>query len=108
MNRKSDRHILSGRRHVSLHVLALLVFALAGFATAEDKAPPIVNAQAAKLKNPLASEATTIDAGRELYLTHCASCHGVSLAGGESAPVGRQRWTEGNRAGSVRRLRFCC
>ena len=80
MNRKNDNCPV-GRRGAVWQVLALVTMALvivvlAGLAAAQDKAPPVVNAKAAKLKNPLKSDAKTIDAGRELYLTHCASCHG--------------------------------
>src|SRR5688572_26663729 len=33
-------------------------------------------ASAKKLKNPLTADAETIDAGKQLFDKHCASCHG--------------------------------
>jgi mono/diheme cytochrome c family protein len=86
-----------------------LAIACAGFATAQEKAPPIINAEAAKLKNPLASNAETIDAGRELYLTHCASCHGKkgkgdggqALGGGSPSDLTDASWDYGSTDGEI-------
>jgi mono/diheme cytochrome c family protein len=108
MNRKSDGRIPSGRLLV-LHVVGLLTIAHVGFAAAQDKAPPIVNAEAAKLKNPLAVSAETIDAGRELYLTHCASCHGnkgkgdggQALGGGTPSDLTDASWDYGSTDGEI-------
>jgi mono/diheme cytochrome c family protein len=86
-----------------------MAVALVGLATAQDKAPPIVNAEAAKLKNPLASDAATIDAGREVYLTHCASCHGKkgkgdggqALGGGTPSDLTDASWDYGSTDGEI-------
>jgi ubiquinol-cytochrome c reductase cytochrome c subunit len=40
------------------------------------------NADAAKLKNPVASTPESIAAGQQLYLRNCASCHGRNGQGG--------------------------
>ena len=113
MNRKSDNGRL-GRHGVVGQVLGLVTMALvsvvlAGLATAQDKAPPIVNAKAAKLKNPLKSDAKTIDSGRELYLTHCASCHGNkgkgdgggALGGGIPSDLTDDVWDYGSTDGEI-------
>ena len=108
MNRKSDECILR-RRGVVWQVLGLLTVALVGLTMAHDDAPKIVNAQAAKLKNPLTSNAATVDAGRELYLTHCASCHGKkgkgdggqALGGGTPSDLTDATWEHGSTDGEI-------
>jgi mono/diheme cytochrome c family protein len=40
-----------------------------------------VHADAAKLKNPVAASATSLAAGKKLYDTQCASCHGAAGQG---------------------------
>jgi cytochrome c len=44
--------------------------------------------EAQKLKNPIASDASSIEDGRKLYQHHCASCHGPS---GKGAMVARNQ-----------------
>ena len=108
MNRKSDECILR-RRGIVWQVLGLLTVALVGLTMAHDDAPKIVNAQAAKLKNPLTSNAATVDAGRELYLTHCASCHGKkgkgdggqALGGGTPSDLTDATWDHGSTDGEI-------
>ena len=110
MNRKSDDCPL-GRRGVVWQVLALVTVVLAltvsvGLAAARDK---VVNEKAAKLKNPLKSDAKTIDCGRELYLTHCASCHGNkgkgdgggALGGGVPSDLTDDVWDYGSTDGEI-------
>jgi mono/diheme cytochrome c family protein len=108
MKRKRDKWMPGGRGLV-WQVLGLLAVALVGHVTAQDKAPPIINAEAAKLKNPLASDAATIDAGREVYLTHCASCHGKkgkgdggqALGGGTPSDLTDASWDYGSTDGEI-------
>jgi mono/diheme cytochrome c family protein len=115
MNRKSD-DFPTGRRGVVWQVLALVtlspvIMVLVGVAAAQEKekAPPVVNAKAAKLKNPLKSDAKTIDCGRELYLTHCASCHGNkgkgdgggALGGGIPSDLTDNVWDCGSTDGEI-------
>ena len=108
MNRKSDKCRLRPQGFI-WQVLGLLAVALVGLATAQDNAPPIINAEAAKLKNPLASDAATIDAGREVYLTHCASCHGKkgkgdggqALGGGTPSDLTDASWDYGSTDGEI-------
>jgi mono/diheme cytochrome c family protein len=40
-----------------------------------------VHPEAAKLKNPVAANASSLAAGKKLYDAQCASCHGVSGKG---------------------------
>jgi len=40
------------------------------------------NPEAAKIKNPVAADAASIAAGREIYQRYCASCHGADGKGG--------------------------
>lgn len=40
------------------------------------------NPEAAKIKNPVAADAASISAGREIYQRSCASCHGADGKGG--------------------------
>jgi mono/diheme cytochrome c family protein len=113
MNRKSD-DFPSGRRGVVRQVLVLVAVSLVtmvsvDLAAARDKPPPVVNAKAAKLKNPLKSDAKTIDGGRELYLTHCASCHGNkgkgdgggALGGGIPSDLTDDVWDYGSTDGEI-------
>ena len=108
MNPKSDERMLR-RRGVVWQVLGLLTVALVGLAMAQDDAPMIINAKAAKLKNPLTSDAAIVDAGREVYLTHCASCHGKkgkgdggqALGGGTPSDLTDANWDYGSTDGEI-------
>ena len=57
-------------------LLAVLVLAAARLALAQG------NADAAKLKNPVASTPESIATGQQLYTRSCASCHGRNGQGG--------------------------
>jgi cytochrome c oxidase cbb3-type subunit 3 len=60
-----------------LRVVVVLVLVCAGrFAMAQG------NAEAAKLKNPVAATPESVTAGQQLYLRNCASCHGRNGQGG--------------------------
>src|SRR6185369_14689002 len=92
-----------------VQVLGLLAIALTSLATAQEKAPQIFNAEAARLKNPLVSDAATIEKGREVYLTHCASCHGKkgkgdggqALGGGTPSDLTDASWDYGSTDGEI-------
>jgi len=65
--------------HMESHFLraVVLVFACGrGLVMAQG------NADAGKLKNPVAATAESIAAGQQLYLRNCASCHGRNGQGG--------------------------
>jgi len=85
--------------------IAIAVVALAGIG-------PIVTAQgdpdAAKIKNPVAPTPESIDAGRQIYLRNCASCHGRNGQGGPgndlipAAPsLVDETWDHGSTDGEI-------
>lgn len=51
------------------------------------QAAPVVDAEAAKIKNPIASSPESIAAGKKAYTTACASCHGADAEGAEKAGI---------------------
>jgi mono/diheme cytochrome c family protein len=67
------------------------------------------NAEAANLKNPVASSRATIEQGKALYRRHCASCHGVggkgdggqALSGGEPSDLTDDKWDTGSTDGEI-------
>jgi mono/diheme cytochrome c family protein len=56
--------------------IALSVLAFAVAAQEQHKPHVHTHPSAAKLKNPVAASAASIEAGRKLYEEHCADCHG--------------------------------
>jgi cbb3-type cytochrome c oxidase subunit III len=94
-------------------VLALLVVGVVAawlsghLCAAEDQKP--FNAEAAKLKNPVPSNVESIEAGKKLYLRHCASCHGrggkgdggLALSGGEPSDLTDDVWDYGSTDGEI-------
>lgn len=69
----------------SVFALSAIVIISSGAAVsrAQQQHDPAAHqhAEAAKLKNPVASSATSIAAGKKLYDAQCASCHGVDGKG---------------------------
>jgi len=65
--------------HMESHFLraVVLVFAYGGGLVMAQG-----NADAGKLKNPVAATPESIAAGQQLYLRNCASCHGRNGQGG--------------------------
>ncbi|QQS45429.1 MAG: c-type cytochrome [Acidobacteriota bacterium] len=65
--------------------------------------------EAQKLKNPVPSNAETIEAGRQLYQRHCASCHGpkgkgdggMALSGGTPSDLTDDVWDYGSTDGEI-------
>jgi len=68
---------MTGMESRFLRGVAVLLFACAGRLVMAQG-----NAEAAKLKNPLAAAPESIAAGQQLYLRNCASCHGRNGEGG--------------------------
>jgi len=66
------------------------------------------NPEAAKLKSPVASTAESIEAGRVLYVRHCASCHGIKATGGIATDISPAapdltdaEWVHGDSEGEI-------
>lgn len=92
---------------------AVLCFVLLPFSTSrgQELHPPTPHRhpEAQKLKNPIASDAASIEEGRKLYSRNCASCHGPSgkgdgsmaLAGGTPANLTDETWDHGSSDGEI-------
>ena len=65
---------------------------LSGFGTLQDKKPWPVPDAAKNKKNPVASNAESLATGKELWSTHCKSCHGTKGLG--DGPKAAQLKTE--------------
>ena len=67
------------------------------------------HAEAEKLKNPVPSDAASIEEGKKLYGRHCASCHGptgkgdggMALSGGTPANLTDETWDHGSSDGEI-------
>jgi mono/diheme cytochrome c family protein len=65
--------------------------------------------EAQKLKNPVPSDAASIEEGRKLFQRYCASCHGpggkgdgsMALAGGTPANLTDETWDHGSSDGEI-------
>ena len=76
---------MSQRRVMWSGVVAWSVALVVGLAASGAQTTP--RAEAAKLKNPVPSNATSIAAGQALYSKYCRFCHGTTGQGdGPSAP----------------------
>ncbi|HVM89837.1 MAG TPA: c-type cytochrome [Puia sp.] len=62
-------------------VVALIFLMTAAFRVEQTKKPWAVPDAAKSKKNPVASNAASIAAGKELWNTHCKSCHGAKGLG---------------------------
>jgi mono/diheme cytochrome c family protein len=70
---------------------ACLVTLLTGVAAARQGQAAGGNAEAAKIKNPVASSEASIAAGKKTYGEFCAGCHGPSGAGGMLVSITEDR-----------------
>jgi len=90
-----------------------LCFVFLGFVgSSEQELHPLTphrHPEAQKLKNPVPSNAESIEEGRKLYVRNCASCHGPSgkgdgsmaLAGGTPANLTDDTWDHGSSDGEI-------
>lgn len=60
----------------TLTVVAILGFAPLAARQAGHPKEPHQHAEAAKLQNPVAPDAASLEAGKKLYTDQCAGCHG--------------------------------
>ena len=70
--------------------------------------PGAQNADAAKLKNPVASTPESIAAGKTLFTRNCAPCHGINATGGSgndisppSPDLTDAEWQHGSTDGEI-------
>jgi mono/diheme cytochrome c family protein len=88
--------------------VAIAISVEAACLRADERYQPY-NAEAAQLKNPVASSRETSDKGKTLYRRHCASCHGVggkgdggqALSGGEPSDLTDDKWDTGSTDGEI-------
>ena len=83
-------------------IVSALAWALATAAAAQG------NADAARMKNPVAASAESVADGKRLYARHCASCHGSNAEGGAgndlipAAPdLTDKEWKHGSTDGEI-------
>jgi mono/diheme cytochrome c family protein len=89
-------------------IAAAAIVLVAGWVIVRAQTPK-GNAEAQKLKNPIASDADSIEAGRKLYQRFCASCHGpggkgdggMALSGGTPSDLTDEAWDYGSTDGEV-------
>ena len=107
--------IASRKRYASVIgiVLLLLSFALLTLIASGGQelhpATPHRHPEAQKLKNPIPSDAASIEEGRKLFQRNCASCHGpagkgdgsMALAGGTPSNLTDETWDHGSSDGEV-------
>jgi mono/diheme cytochrome c family protein len=93
-----------GRRglHCACIVSGAIALAVATAAAAQG------NAEAARMKNPVADTAESVADGKRLYARHCASCHGANAEGGAgndlipAAPdLTDKEWKHGSTDGEI-------
>lgn len=101
------------RRETARFVAFILCFAFLPLLVSarQELHPPTPHRhpEAQKLKNPIASDTSSIEEGRKLYQHHCASCHGPSgkgdgsmaLAGGTPANLTDETWDHGSSDGEI-------
>jgi cbb3-type cytochrome c oxidase subunit III len=81
---------------------------LALHARAQEK-DRLSSTDARKLKNPVPSDAQSIEAGKKLYQRYCASCHGpggkgdgsMALSGGTPSDLTDETWDHGSSDGEI-------
>jgi mono/diheme cytochrome c family protein len=91
-------------------ILAVIVTGPVGLgAQAKPGAKPVANPKA--LKNPVAADAASVDAGRGLYAKYCRACHGAEGKGDgpaaatmkdvKPADLTDAKWTTGSTDGEI-------
>ena len=92
----------------TLIIFVITAMWLMGQAVAQEKEPSR-NLKAQKLKNPVPSDAESVEAGKKLYQRHCAGCHGpqgkgdgsLALSGGTPSDLTDDTWDYGSTDGEI-------
>ncbi len=88
---------------------SLIVFIIATLGLIAEAQSPRRNAEAMKLKNPVAVDAESLETGKKLYQRYCASCHGpqgkgdggMALSGGTPSDLTDETWDYGPTDGEI-------
>ena len=95
------------RNNIALWILIAGIGVLVAAGARAQQQPR--HADAEKLKNPVPSDAASIEEGKKLYGRHCASCHGptgkgdggMALSGGTPANLTDETWDHGSTDGEI-------
>jgi len=69
------------KKYISLLFIGMLLFTLMSFITRSYNDPWPVPDKYVKMTNPVKADAASVATGKELYGTHCKSCHGAKGKG---------------------------
>src|SRR5215813_1128130 len=103
-------YLWNNKRFVSRLMALIFTFLVADAAWFVIHAQqPRQNLEAQKLKNPVAYNAESIEAGKKLYQRYCASCHGpqgkgdgsLALSGGTPSDLTDDTWDHGSTDGEI-------
>ena len=97
---------MSLRNRIAGYVFCLLGFLALWFTAVHGQQN---RAQARELKNPVPSDAESIEAGKKSYQRFCASCHGpkgkgdggLALSGGTPSDLTDETWDYGSTDGEI-------
>ena len=97
---------MSLRNRIAGTVFCLLAFLAVWFTAVHGQQN---RAEAQKLKNPIPSDAESIEAGKKSYQRFCASCHGpkgkgdggLALSGGTPSDLTDETWDYGSSDGEI-------
>ena len=97
---------MSLRNRIAGSVFSLLAFVAIWFTAVHAQQN---RAEVEKLKNPVPSDAESIEAGKKSYQRFCASCHGpkgkgdggLALSGGTPSDLTDETWDYGSSDGEI-------
>jgi mono/diheme cytochrome c family protein len=103
------RGATSEKRFLCNAILLILTSSVCICAATQTGSKTSRNPEAAKLKNPVPSEAASIEEGKKIYARYCASCHGttgkgdgsMALSGGTPSNLVDETWDSGSTDGEI-------